>query len=143
MKSLRLRVSASFVVAALVGLPIIRIQAADSNGKADEAAIVGDWHGSSVCVIKPGGCNDEDSLYHVAQTTERPGWFLLTGDKIVNGKPVTMGTMECSYDRGKKTLLCEFENGVFQFTVAGDEMKGTMKLKDGTLWRRINLKKTK
>ena len=63
-------------------------------------------------------------------------------DKIVNGKPVTMGTQECSYDSTKKSLLCEFARGVMRFTVLGDRMEGTMSLTDGTLWRKITLKKS-
>ena len=144
MKIPRLRIREWYVVVILaVGIPAISDQVAGSNGGADEAALLGDWHGDSVCVVKPSGCHDEDSLYHVARMTDKTGWFLLRGDKIVNGKPVTVGTVECRYEREKKTLLCELERAVFQFAVAGDEMQGTMKLRDGTLWRRISLKKTK
>jgi len=59
----------------------------------------------------------------------------------VDGKPVTMGTVECSYDREKHSLECSFPNGVLQFEVRGNLMQGTMKLPDGTLWRKLNLKK--
>lgn len=67
----------------------------------------------------------------------------MKADKIVSGKPVTMGTVECSGDEARRTLDCEFERGVFQFAIQGNEMQGSMKLKGGTLWRKISLKKTK
>ena len=63
-------------------------------------------------------------------------------DKIVDGKPVTMGTAECSYDSGKQTLSCEFARGTFRFTIQGNKMEGSMTLTDRTLWRKISLKKS-
>ena len=63
-------------------------------------------------------------------------------DKIVDGKAVTMGTTECSYDSAKRTLACEFTRGVLRFTIQANKMSGTMNLTDGTLWRKINLKKS-
>ena len=63
-------------------------------------------------------------------------------DKIVNGEPVTMGTQQCVYDSTKKSLVCEFARGVMRLTIQGDKMEGTMSLTDGTLWRKITLKKS-
>ena len=62
-------------------------------------------------------------------------------DKIVDGKPVTMGTTECSYDSAKRALTCEFARGVFRFSIQADKMTGIMNLTDGTLWRKIALSK--
>lgn len=108
-----------------------------------DAALAGDWHGESVCVVRPSGCHDEDSLYHITPVASRPGWFSIKADKIVDGKPVTMGTVECSYQPEKKSLTCEFERGVFQFFLRGDQLQGIMDLKDGTMWRKISLKRVK
>jgi hypothetical protein len=107
----------------------------------DDALPLGDWRGDSICVVRESACHDEDSLYHVSRLAGRPGWFSMKLDKIVNGKPETMGTQECSYDSEKHTLQCEFARGSMQFTVSGSKMEGTMLLKDKTLWRRISLKK--
>jgi hypothetical protein len=63
-------------------------------------------------------------------------------DKMVNGKPVTMGTMECSYGAANQSLTCEFPRGVMRFTISGNKMEGTMTLSDGTLWRKLSLKKS-
>lgn len=108
----------------------------------DESTIVGDWRGDSVCVPRESACRDEDSLYHVTRLAEKPGWFSMKLDKIVDGKPVTMGTVECSYDSGKKSLGCQFPRGAFQLTLQGNKMEGAMTLSDGTLWRRISLRKS-
>ena len=63
-------------------------------------------------------------------------------DKIVDGKPVTMGTVECSYDSAKRVLTCEFPRGVFRFTIQANKMAGTMNTTEGTLWRKITLSKS-
>jgi len=108
----------------------------------DDSGLVGDWRGESVCVVRDGACRDEDSLYHLAKLAGKPGWLSMKLDKIVDGKPVTMGTTECSYDSAKRALTCEFPRGVFRFTIQGNKMAGTMNLTDGTLWRKITLSKS-
>jgi hypothetical protein len=104
--------------------------------------VAGDWRGESVCVVRESACHDEDSLYHVAKLPEKPGWVSMKLDKIVNGKPVTMGTMDCSYDAVRRSLMCNFPRGVMRFTVTGNKMEGTLTLADGTPWRKLSLKKS-
>jgi len=107
----------------------------------DDSSLLGDWRGESVCVVRDSACRDEDSLYHLTKLAGKPGWFSMKLDKIVDGKPVTMGTTECSYDSAKRALTCEFPRGVFRFTIQANKMAGTMNLTDGTLWRNITLTK--
>jgi hypothetical protein len=102
---------------------------------------VGDWRGESICQVRPSACHDEDSLYHVTSIADKPGWFSMKGDRIVDGKPVTMGTMDCQYDEHRHSLECVFPRGVLRFTVKGNTMEGTMSLPDKTLWRKITLKR--
>src|SRR5229473_7939326 len=106
-----------------------------------EAAILGDWRGESVCQVRESACHNEDSLYHVAKIADKLHWYSLRGDKIVDGKPVTMGTIDCLYDSEKHTLTCEHPRGVFLFTIGGNKMTGTMTLPNKTLWRKLSLKK--
>lgn len=115
----------------------------ESSGKPDSPA--GDWRGMSICQVKPSGCHDEDSLYHVRPTETTPGKFELQADKIVDGEPVTMGTGPCSYDAAKSELSCPIaQNGaLMRFRLHGDEMLGTMTLADGTTWRKITLKRVR
>ena|ERR1700686_5545004 len=105
-------------VAALTILVSPRGEAAQSQpASSDDSSVVGDWRGNSICVVRESACHDEDSLYHVARLAEKPGWFSVKLDKIVDGKPVTMGTVECSYDSGKKSISCDFLRGAFHLTV--------------------------
>jgi hypothetical protein len=102
----------------------------------------GDWRGMSICQVKPSACNDEDSLYHFRPVANRTDAFELQADKIVDGKPVTMGNLSCSYNNSGQ-LSCPLpENGAsLQFEFKGNALQGTMKLRDGTLWRKLTLKR--
>jgi hypothetical protein len=102
---------------------------------------LGDWRGSSVCQVRESSCRDEESLYHITPVAEKPNWFSMRGDKIVDGKAVTMGTVECRYDPAKLDFTCDLPRGVLRFSIHANRMEGTMTLPDGTLWRKINLTK--
>src|SRR5262249_28249497 len=112
--------------------------AADTN----EAFLAGDWRGESICQIRDSACHDEDSLYHFTKVSGKPGVYSLKADKIVNGQPETMGTLDCSYDAKAQALECAIpQRAVLRFTWQGKEMQGTMTLTDKTLWRKLTLKK--
>lgn len=106
-----------------------------------DSNLLGEWRGTSVCQVRESSCHDENSLYHVAHIAEKPNWFSLKGDKIVDGKLITMGTVECHYDSATSDLTCDLPKGLLHFTVQGNKMEGTMTLPDGTLWRKLNLTK--
>src|SRR5215813_10957309 len=76
--------------------------AADSS----EALLAGDWRGDSICQVRESACHDEDSLYHFTKVPGKPGAYSLQADKIVDGKPETMGVLDCSYDAKGKALEC-------------------------------------
>ena len=138
---------AKLLLVALVAAPVNSIAVAQGEARpaqqapADDSSLVGDWHGESVCVVRDSACRDEDSLYPVTVLAGKPGWFSMKLDKIVDGKPVTMGTTECSYDSAKRALTCEFPRGSFRFTIQANKMTGIMNLTDGTPWRKIALSK--
>jgi hypothetical protein len=67
--------------------------------------------------------------------------FSIAADKIVNGQPINMGTIDCVYSRETHALNCEFAKGVLHLNLKDRELEGTMHLTDGTLWRNISLKK--
>jgi hypothetical protein len=57
-----------------------------------------------------------------------------------------MGVLDFKYDAEKDTLTCDFirgnTHGLWEFTVKGDTMEGTLVvLPDKTLARRVKLKK--
>src|SRR5689334_4915081 len=136
-------------VAALLTLTVV-LFAAVSNLRQDAGSlskVLGDWEGESVCVDKNRpACKNEHVVYHIKKKDGEADAVSLQADKIVNGKPEDMGTLDCKHDAAKSTLTCEFTvnttHGVFEFTIKGDEMEGTLKiLPAGTLGRKINVKK--
>lgn len=110
--------------------------------KENPEGILGDWHGTSVCLVKPSACHDEEALYHV--TVDFHGSLWMQADKIVDGKPVQMGDpAACAYDNSKKFLHCSFGRGYVDLTLAGDDLNGAMFLTDKTRWREIKLQRVK
>ncbi len=103
-------------------------------------ALVGDWRGNSICVVRPSSCVDEKALYHVKKLGQ-PGRYSMQANKIVNDEPVNMGTTDCVFASEKQTLTCELPKGVIHLTLDGTRLEGTMHLADGTLWRNISLSK--
>lgn len=130
-------------------LPELRRGARQGEKASDSLSkVLGDWEGESVCVDKNRpACKNEHVVYHLSKTEGGgPDAVTMRADKIVNGKPEEMGTLECKHDAAKSTLACEFTvngtHGVFEYVIKGDEMEGTLKLlPSGTLGRKINVKK--
>jgi hypothetical protein len=119
--------------------PLLIIAVAIATATADDA-LVGDWRGDSICVVRPSACVDEKALYHVKKLGQ-PDHYSMQADKIVNGEPVNMGTTDCVFASEKKRLTCELPKGVIHLALRGTQLEGTMNLADGTLWRNISLSK--
>ena len=139
-------------VAALLTLTVVLFAAVPALRQGKDAPdslskVLGEWEGESICVDKNRpACKNEHVVYHVKKKDGESDTVTIAADKIVNGKPEEMGVLECKYDASKSTLTCEFTvnstHGVFEYTVKGDEMEGTLKiLPAGTLGRRINVKR--
>jgi hypothetical protein len=110
--------------------------------------LFGAWSGESVCVDKENfpACNDEQVVYHVAAASGKLDTVTIRADKIVNGKPETMGTFDFIYDQRKQTLTSEFKNSrvhiIFELAVKGDTLEGTLStLPDKAIVRHIKVKK--
>jgi hypothetical protein len=102
--------------------------------------LVGDWRGDSICVVRSSACVDEKALYHVKKLGQ-PNHYSMQGDKIVNGEPVNMGTVDCAFVPEKQALTCDLPKGAIHLSLRGTRLEGTMNLPDGTLWRNISLEK--
>jgi hypothetical protein len=113
---------------------------ASSCGLAATLGLAGNWTGESICTIKDSPCHDEKVIYHVTEPNAA-GDLQIEADKIVNGKPESMGTLDCKYDEKASTITCSMKQGEWKFDVKGDTMIGTLTLPDGKLYRRVNLKK--
>jgi hypothetical protein len=114
-----------------------------SNQPARDAADsspIGTWRGDSTCMVKPSACHDEDSKYRFSAVEGSGDRLQLAASKIVDKQEVLMGTSECRYDSQKHAVDCPLPNeNIMHFDVTGRTMNGTMKQRDGTLWRKIVL----
>jgi hypothetical protein len=117
--------------------------AAQTKPAPDASPVLGDWHGTSLCLVKPSACHDEEALYHVKAAPDKPGGLTLLADKIVNGKPEFMGPSDCKYNAASRLLRCDFPKGYIELTLQGDRLEGAMFLPDKTRWREIKLVRVK
>ena len=130
------------------------LQKARSDG--EERKLAGTWRGDSLCVEKGDGdvksplqslgwrntaCHDEVAVYRIAAIPGKPGYLMVSGGKVVDGKEIVMGTGEWRYDSTKRTLSVELPRGVITLKADGDRLEGTFTLPDKTVLRRITLKR--
>jgi hypothetical protein len=101
--------------------------------------VAGVWRGHSECAVKNSPCHDEVNIYRFSRIAGRANAFSATASKVVDGKEVVMGSSEWKYEEKKRILECEKPS--IQLTLDGDQMEGALRLEDGTVYRRIYLKK--
>ena len=106
----------------------------------DEAQLIGDWTGDSICQVKNSPCRDEKVVYHIAKGSDLDH-VRISADKIVDGRAINMGTGDYTYNRSNSTLLNETAGRVWKFTINGNRMEGTLTMPDKTVYRRVTLKK--
>lgn len=106
-----------------------------------KSPVVGTWKGESLCTVKPSACHDEVVVYEINPSANKKEQFTVKADKVVDGKRQWMGDLNCTYGASARTLTCEIPRGVWSFTVQGDAMTGTLKLSDGTLFRKVSAKR--
>src|SRR5664279_3947558 len=70
------------------------------------AKILGTWEGESKCMVAGSSCNDEHVIYRVATIKHVAGKLALHGYKVVHGKLLFMGTLECEYQAEEGKLSC-------------------------------------
>lgn len=124
----------------LLSSAVLALAAAGQNTD-DESKLEGDWRGESKCVDARSACHDEKVVYHIAKLPGRPGSVSVSADKIVNGEPVAMGTLQFQYERTNHAITCEYSQGVWRFKVDGLTMEGTLTSAGNTVFRRVKLKK--
>ncbi len=102
--------------------------AATQGARAPSLQMLGTWAGTSTCVGNRPACKNENVVFRFIAMDGEPSKVRLLADKVLDGKRVPMGKLdfEVSGDR----LSCEFRvgstHGVWEFTVSGDTMKGTL-----------------
>jgi hypothetical protein len=127
----------------IAALFVVPIAVGESQAVGAASQISGAWRGNSECMVKDSPCRDETNVYRFSEVAAQPGRFSGTGSKVVNGKEVSMGTLDWQYDATSRILESRNPNGVFRFVVSGDKMEGTLLLPDATVYRRIHLTKLK
>jgi hypothetical protein len=107
---------------------------------------VGNWVGESICAGANSSCQDEKVIYRITAPPDAAGNVEISADKIVDGKPENMGIIRCKYDEKKGTLVGDLESpryrGVWEFTIKGDTIEGTLTLLPAkTVARRVKVKR--
>lgn len=106
------------------------------------ASVLGKWKGESLCTVKPSACHDEVVVYEITAPAEKKGVLVWKADKIVNGEQQNMGSLDCTIASSGQAIACEIPGkGVWTFQLNGDTMTGTLKLTDGTLFRKVSVKR--
>jgi hypothetical protein len=97
------------------------------------AAIAGRWRGQSLCVnLKAApACKDEQVIYDFAPVAGVPDSGTLNADKLVDGKPQSMGPIPVRWDAASRQWQSEFHapNGQhvqWTFAVRGDSLVGSL-----------------
>lgn len=141
-----------FIVSGISAINSVVAQAQKKDGQqgSDISHLIGNWSGESICVNKDKfpACHDEHVVYRIIKSSGEAHRLTVTMDKIVNGKPETMGVLDFVYDAERKTLSGEFtrnnRRGIWEFAVKDDLMDGTLAtLPDKVIVRRIKVKKDK
>jgi hypothetical protein len=125
------------VLALVSGLPVAWGQSA-----ANLSSLLGDWKGNSICTMAESGCHNEKVVWHVAKLPDKPGWLAVRGDRLDNGKPVSMGTLEFKWEPESQTITCEIPQGVWRLTLSGSRLEGTLIRPDKAVFRRVFLQRT-
>src|SRR5689334_15213688 len=82
--------------------------------------LVGDWTGTSLCQVKPSPCHDESVIFRFSNP--HGDKITVRADKVVDGKPVTMGSSEWTYEKSSRTLTWEMPRGTWKLVINGDTM---------------------
>ena len=108
-------------------------------------AVAGDWTGTSLCTnlkLLP-ACHDEVVIYHFTKLAENK--LHVAADKIVDGKPENMGEWDMDVDGNRLTHEMTNRRGeraLWDFTVDGDHIAGTLKLlPGGVVVRKIDVRR--
>jgi len=117
------------------------LSASKRESVSDIANLVGDWNGTSLCQVKPSACHDESVIFRLSHPHDNK--ITVQADKLVDGKPVTMGSGEWTYDEAAHSLTWQIPRGTWKLVVEGNEMNGTLVVPENVIFRRIHLTKSK
>jgi hypothetical protein len=122
-------------------LAILAGASSDAPRLPDTTELVGDWNGASLCQVKPSACHDETVVYHLSNAHDDK--VTVQADKIVDGKAVTMGTGEWTYDKPTHALIWQMPRGTWKLVIDGETMEGTLTEPDKVVFRKVRLRRSK
>ena len=127
---------------ALAALIVLAVQAPTHAVSAPQISdLVGNWTGTSLCQVRPSPCHDEDVIFRFSKP--QGDKITVQADKLVDGKAVTMGVSEWTYERSSGTLTWQTPRGTWKLVVEGDAMNGTLVVPENVLFRKVHLKRSK
>jgi hypothetical protein len=120
------------IVLSLIALPLF---ASDD--------ITGRWEGTSICTKIEGNesCHDETVRYDIVPSQTTKGGVTMDAQKLVDGKYVSMGVMEYSWNAAAKRWESKFmmrrlnREILWAFELSGDRIIGTCILLPDTVAR--------
>jgi hypothetical protein len=118
-------------LAAVAPQPAHAQQPADST----QQSPAGTWRGTSLCTPGHPACHDEVVVYRIRPSGAR---FEISASKIVQGQEEFMGDITCDYAADTHVLNCPTNYGLWNFTITGQAMTGTLVAR-GELYRRVSV----
>jgi len=97
---------------------------------------VGVWRGTSACLVRPSGCNDEIVVFRITQIKAADS-VAVDARKIVRGEEQEMGILGCRWVRLSGQLTCTIPQGFWHFRVRNDSLTGEFRLVDSTRFREV------
>ena len=114
---------------------------ATNKKRVDISDLAGEWSGTSLCQVKPSPCHDEQVVFRLSNAKKDK--IQLQAGKIIDGKAVTMGVDDWSYDSTSQALTLEIARGTWKLIVDGDEMNGTLMTRDNVVFRKVHVHRSK
>src|SRR6266446_6425186 len=133
-----------FLIAPVIAVLFLSIPFSVASGQI--SSLVSDWTGESICIGDNPSCHDEKVVYHISTSANDSTKVSIAADKIVDGKPEPMGTIDLKYDASRQTLSGEAQTARYQllweFAIKGNTMEGALSiLPNKTVARRIKVHK--
>jgi hypothetical protein len=121
---------------------VILLAAVAATAEDKAIPVLGQWEGESNCTVKNSPCHDEHVIYRVTENPKTSGQLAIAAYKVVNGKELYMGDLECQYAADASELRCHYKpTDSWVFKLVGDTMTGTLTIEGNTLYRKISVKR--
>src|SRR5712671_2540632 len=101
----------------------------------------GTWRGQSICTTDAPACHNESVVYYIKDVPDKSDVVFIQADKIMDGKPITMGSGQWQYNKAENTLEWRSPQRVWLLKIAGNHIEGTLTLADKTVFRKMTLDK--